>query len=171
VVITALAVLIVGGLHFDAHWPGTGGRPWGSHGLVPSGLASFCWAVTRGVSAYWFHPQALAQFRPAEIGWMGVSLSAIVALIVGLTRIVRRLPLSAGVLHLEAVLARAALAVMALFAAAAGAWVFTGKPVGPTGVYSVGAIDVVGLVAMGIALLAGGQAARRIHVASRSVTV
>lgn len=167
----ALAVLIVGGLHFDAHWPGSRGRPWGSHGLVPSGVAAFCWAVTRGVSSYWFHPHELAQFTGAEIGWMACSVASIVALMVGLTVIVRRLPLSPAVLRFEALLARAACAVMALFAAGAGAWVFTGKPVGPTGVYSVGIIDVVGLAVIGVALLTAARAARQIGLATRSATV
>jgi hypothetical protein len=167
-VISALAVLIAGGLRFDAHWPGSGGRPWGSHGLIPSGLASFCWAITRGVSAYWFHPQALIRFDAAEVGWMATSLVAIVTLIVATTKIIRRLPLTESVLRYEAVLARIALAGMSLFAAAAASWVVSGKPVGPTGVYSVGAIDVVGLVVMGIALLTATRAVARIGIATRS---
>jgi hypothetical protein len=170
-VLAAVAQLVVGGLHFDAHWPGSGGRPWGSHGLVPSGLASFCWAITRGISSYWFHPHALAQFNNWEIGWMAVSLGAIVSLIVGLTKIVRRLSLSPRVLRFEAELARGTVAVMGLFAVGAAAWVVAGRPVGPTGVYQVGAIDVVGLAVMGLALFVASNALARMRVAIRSATV
>jgi hypothetical protein len=174
-VLAALALLVVGGLHFDAHWPGSGGRPWGSHGLVPSRLAAFCWAVTRGISSYWFHPHALTRFDNWEISWMAVSLGAIVTLIVGLTKIVRRLSLSPRVLRFEALLARGTVAVMGLFAAGAAAWVVAGRPVGPTGVYQVGAIDVVGLTVMGLALLVARHAlarmSREMSVATRSDTV
>ncbi len=57
------------------------------------------------------------------------------------------------------------LAVMVLFATAAAAWVVAGRPVGRTGVYQVGAIDVIGLVVMGLALAAVGHALLRIKAA------
>jgi hypothetical protein len=49
--------------------------------------------------------------------------------------------------------------------------VVAGRPVGPTGVYAVGAIDVVGLIVMAAALFTAGRAVRHIGVAARSATV
>jgi hypothetical protein len=164
---TALVVLVVGGLHFNAQWPGSGGRPWGSQALVPSGVASFCWAITRGVSSFWFHPHALARFNGGEIGWMVTSLVAIAALVVSSSKIVRRLRLTPRVLRFEAILARMALVVMTLFAVGAAAWVVAGRPVGPTGVYQVGAIDQVGLVVLGLTLATAGRALARIKASGR----
>jgi hypothetical protein len=168
-VVASAGVLVVGGLSFDAHWPGSGGRHWGSHGLIPSSVASFCWALTRGVSAYWFHPRELAQFNGSEIAWMVTSLVAIVTLTVGLTKVVRRIPLSSRVLRYEAALARWALIVMTLFAVSVASWVAFGRPVGPTGVYRVGVIDVIGLGLMGFALLAAHPASARMKTAGRAL--
>jgi hypothetical protein len=160
-------VLLVGGLHFDAHWPGTGGHPWAHHGLVPSGVAAFGWAATRGVTSYWFHPAALARFDAVEIAWMATSLAAIVICCVGLTKIVRRVQLTPRALRFETVVARGALVVMMLFVAGAATWVIADDPAGPTGIYQVGAIDVVGLAVMAVALMASGRALARTRVSGR----
>ena len=163
-------VLVAGGLHFDHHWPGIGGHPWGYHGLVPSGLAAFCWAATRGITAYWAHPAALARFSGSEIGWMAGSLLAISCLVVGLAKTVRRLRLSTRCWVFEAVLARAAVAALAVFAAGAATWVGADAAPGPTGIYRVGAIDVVGICVMAGALVAAGQAARQARSAAARLT-
>ena len=160
-VIVGVGVLIAGGTHFDNHWPGTGGHPWGHHGLVPSGVAAFSWAATRGVTSYWFHPGALARFDAAEIMWMAASMLAILGVVVGMTKVVRRLELTPRVLRYEIAVARSALAVMMLFMAGAGAWVIADDPAGPTGIYRVGAIDVVGLTVMAVAVFASRRALTR----------
>src|SRR5206468_3017335 len=60
--------------HFGNGWPGTGGHPWARTGLVPGGVAAFCWACTLSVSSFWAHPGALAAFPAAELTWMALSL-------------------------------------------------------------------------------------------------
>lgn len=153
------AVLIGGGKHFESHWPGTGGHHWAYHNLVPAGVASFAWAVTRGVSTHWMHPGALGRFPTADIAWMAVSPVAILCVVVGVTTTVRHLQLAPAALRYEANLARAAVTVMGVFAAGAGTWVLADTTPGPTGIYQVGAIDVVVLAVMGVALIAANRAA------------
>jgi hypothetical protein len=88
-----MVTLIIGSCHFGRSWPGTGGRPWAYHDLVPSQVASFNWASTRGITAYWAHPSALRAFSLDEIAWMAVSPVAMVCLVVGAATMVRRLQL------------------------------------------------------------------------------
>ena len=52
-------VMIAGSHHFENCWPGTGAHAWGQQGLVPGGVAAFCWASTLSVSSYWAHPVLL----------------------------------------------------------------------------------------------------------------
>ncbi len=156
--IASAAILALGGRHFENHWPGTGGHRWAYHGLVPSGVAAFGWADTRGVTSYWMHPGALATLGTAEVTWMAISPVAILSLLVGLTKIVRRLELAPRTLIYEANLARAAVAAMVVFAGGASFWVIADGSPGPTGIYQVGAIDFIGLAVMAVTLTGSYQA-------------
>jgi hypothetical protein len=146
-----VAILAVGGHHFANGWPGTHGHPWEHQGIVPGGVAAFSWASTLSVSAYWAHPQALGAFPVQEIAWMLVSPLAIVSVIAGAAKIVRRVDLGPGALRFELRLAQAASAVMVLFVTGACLWVVRGGP-GPRNLFHTGVIDVAGLVAMVTAL-------------------
>jgi hypothetical protein len=146
-----VAVLTAGSRHFENSWPGTGGHPWAYHRLVPPGVSAFVWAATRGVTSYWLHPSALRSFPAIEVAWMAVSVLAIACVVVGLTKTIRRLEVSPAVWRYEANLARATGVVMLAFLTGAASWVFAANPAGPTGVYRVGTIDVVGLVVMAVA--------------------
>jgi hypothetical protein len=152
------AVLAVGGHHFENGWPGTGAHAWGQQGLVPAGVAAFSWAATLSVSSYWAHPAALAAFPAAEIAWMAVSPVALIAGVAGVTGLVRRLDLPPRVLRFEARLAGSAAAVMTVFLAGAGCWVFA-EGSGP-GLLHAGAIDTGGLVVMAVALSVARRAGR-----------
>ncbi|HEX3873846.1 MAG TPA: hypothetical protein VHW26_06850 [Solirubrobacteraceae bacterium] len=157
---TGATVFAVGSHHFGAGWPGTGGHPWAHSGLVPGSIASVGWASTLWVTSYWAHPGALSSFPVAEIAWMAASPAALLTFLLGTTRTLRRLPLSAGVLRYETWLAGAAALAMVGFLAGAGSWVISGGPA-PRGLFRVGAIDDVGLVAMTAAVLVGFRAAQR----------
>jgi hypothetical protein len=159
-------VLVGGSATFQSRWPGTGGHHWAYHGLVPPGVAAFGWAATRSVSAYWWHPEALGKLEAAEIVWMAVSPVAMLLVVVGMIKIVRRLDLSRTVLAYEADLGVGAVVAMATFMGGAGAWVMADAAPGPTGIYRVGAIDVVGLVVLGVALSAAVQAVVHTRIAA-----
>ena len=93
----AAALLIVGSRHFGNGWPGTGGHHWVHQGLVPGGVAAFLWASSLSISSYWAHPGALLGFPAPEVAWMVVSPLALVGMVVGATKILRRVELlSAG---------------------------------------------------------------------------
>jgi hypothetical protein len=154
------AVLIIGGRHVQNGWPGTGGPAWPHQGLVPGGVAAFGWATTLSVSSYWAHPAALAAFPAGEIAWMAVSPAALAGLAAGLSMTVRRLGLPVRVLRYQARLGAAAAAVMAVFVTGAACWVLAGGP-GPRNLFRPGAIDVLALIMMGLALAAGWQALHR----------
>ncbi len=156
-----VAVLTAGSLHFENGWPGTGGHAWAYHGLVPAGVSAFVWAATRGVTSYWLHPSALRSFPALEVVWMAVSVLAIACLVVGLTKAVRRLEVSPAVWRYEANLARAAGVVMIGFFTGAASWVLAANRPGPSGIYRVGTIDVIGLVVMAIAWALAHRAAGR----------
>jgi hypothetical protein len=143
--------LFLGARHFGNGWPGTGGHPWSHQGLVPGGLAAFSWASTLSVSSYWAHPAGLARFPVTEVAWMALSPVAAVCLVVGAAKVVRRLPVSPQVLRYEAKVAGAAWATMAVFLTGCCIWVVDGGP-GPRNLFHAGAIDVVGLVVMAMAL-------------------
>ena len=104
-VLVGAALLIVGSRHFGNGWPGTGGHPWAQQGLVPGGVAAFAWASTLSISSYWAHPFALASFPTAEIAWMAVSPVAMVSLVTGTAKVVRRVELGPRALRLESRLA------------------------------------------------------------------
>ncbi|GAB3965445.1 hypothetical protein GCM10029978_028200 [Actinoallomurus acanthiterrae] len=153
--------LIVGGRHFGRSWPGTGGRPWAYHDLVPSDVASFTWASTRGITAYWAHPRALQAFSTAEIAWMAVSPIAMVCIVVGAAKTVRRLELSPRVLRYETGIGNIAVFGMAVFLTMACGWVLT-RGYGPRGLFHAGAVDVAGLIVMAAALFTAHHARRSI---------
>jgi hypothetical protein len=157
------SVVLLGCRHFAGGWPGTGGHDWGHRGLVPAGPASFGWAATRGISAYWAHPGVLASFPVMEVLWMLLSPLALVALVASSARIVHRLDLSQRVLRYEVVVAAAAVAVELMLALGAGAWVLDNGAPGPTGIYRVGMIDFVGLGVMAAASAVAYRAAIRAH--------
>ncbi len=145
-----LALLVGGARHFGNGWPGTGGHHWTHQGLIPGGVAAFWWATTLSISAYWAPPGALLSFPAAELGWMVVSPLAIVGTAVGVTKIVRRLDMSARLLRYEARIGEVAAAAAAAFLLGSSCWIVDGGP-GPRNLFHAGAIDVVGLAVMSAA--------------------
>lgn len=164
--VTGAGVLVAGGTHFGHGWPGTGGHPWPDRGLVPAPVARFTWATTLWVTSYWVHPESLRSFPAAEIIWMVVSPAALVTMLVGAAGVARSVPLSPRLVGYEACLAGLATATMAVFLAGAGSWVVAADP-GPRGLFSVGAIDVLGLAVMTIGLVVSARAVPRALGAGR----
>lgn len=168
-VVASSVALFLGGQHFGNGWPGTGGHHWAHQGLVPGGLAAFAWASTLSVSSYWAHPAALSHFPASELAWMATSPLGLVVLLTSLVTVLRRLPLSPAVLRYEVRLAAAARGVMALFFAACALWVLGGGT-GPHSLFRVGAIDVIGLVVMALALAGTSGGLRATSWSLRSST-
>jgi hypothetical protein len=154
------AALIVGGRHFGNGWPGTGGHPWPHQGVVPGGIAAFTWASTLSITSYWAHPSFLAAFPLAEVMWMVVSPVAMVCLVVGATKTVRRLALQRRVLRYERWLGNVAVVGMISFLGATGCWLVDGGP-GPRNLFHAGAIDIAALVVMAATLVVAHQAMRQ----------
>jgi hypothetical protein len=154
VFLAGAAVLFAGGRHFGNGWPGTGAH----RGFVPGGLAAFSWASTLSVSSYWAHPSALAAFPAGELAWMAVSPLAIVCAVAGAAVAVRRADLPRAVLRYEIRLAAAACAAMSTLLAGCCCWIAGG---GGTPLFHAGVIDVLAVVVMAVALLAGHRAARQ----------
>jgi hypothetical protein len=165
---SSASAVLLGCRHFAGGWPGTGGHAWGHHALVPAGLASFGWAATRGLSAYWAHPGALASFPIMEMLWMLMSPVALIGLVASSARIVRRLDLSPRVVRYEIIVAAVAVAFALMFVLGAGAWVLDNGAPGPTGIYRVGLIDFAGLGVMAAACATARRAALRARHAIRS---
>ena len=163
------AILIVGTHHFANGWPGTGGHAWSRQGIVPGGVAAYAWASTLFVTSYWAHPTALGGFPASEVAWMIVSPVALATVLVGLAKIVRRLDLSPRVLHYESRLAIAITLAMATFFTGAGMWVFDGGP-GPRNLFHIGAIDMIDLGAITLAMVVTGLAVRRVRVAASGLS-
>jgi hypothetical protein len=157
--VVAGTVLVVGGRHFGNGWPGTGGHPWTHQGLVPGGVAAFTWALTLSVTSYWVHPGGLLSFPAAEIAWMLVSPIALVSVVVGATKIVRRLEASPRLLRFEVVLGEVAALVMILVLGGAASWLVNGGA-GPRNLFHAGAIDLAGVGAMFLSI---GVAYRAFH--------
>ncbi len=153
-------LLVIGSRHFGNGWPGTGGHRWAEQGVVPGGVAAFSWASTISISSYWAHPWALLSFPAAELSWMVVSPLAMVGLVVGAAKTVRRLDLSERTLRYEARLAGVAALAMVVFLGACCGWVVDGGP-GPRDLFHAGSIDVIGLVVMGVALAVVHRAVTR----------
>ena len=160
-VLGGLAVLVVGTHHFANGWPGTRGHPWADQGMVTGGVAAYAWASTLFVTSYWLHPSALAQFPGGEVAWMLVSPVAVAALIVGATRIVRRVDLSPRVVRFERRLGLLAAVTTTIFLTGAALWVVDGGP-GPRNLFHIGSIDVVELAALALLVLVTGRAAGRV---------
>ncbi len=159
--VAGLGVLLVGTHHFANGWPGTGGSPWAHQGAVPGGVAAYAWASTLFVTSYWLHPGALGAFPPSEVVWMFVSPLALASVLVGIAKLLRRVDLSDRVLRHERRLAYAAMVAMATFFTGAGLWVFDGGP-GPRNLFHIGAIDIVDLVALAVAMAITGLAVGRV---------
>lgn len=155
-----VAVMFVGARHFGNGWPGTGGHAWARQGLVPGGVAAFCWAATLSVSAYWAHPAALAAFPAAELAWMAVSPVAMACVVGGTAMAIRRASLPASVLRYEIRLGVAACVIMVVFLSGCCAWLIDGGP-GPRNLFHAGAIDIVAAAVMAVALAVAQQAVRR----------
>jgi hypothetical protein len=162
--VVGIGILVLGGHHFGGGWPGTGGHPWAQRGLVPGRIAAFAWASTLFVSSYWAHPRALLAFPNREIAWMILSPVAVISVVVGAAKTIRRLDLSPRILRYEAGLARMTAVAMIVFLVGCCAWILYGGP-GPRNLFHVGAIDVAGLLIMAIALAVAGRAA---HQAGRA---
>jgi hypothetical protein len=154
------AFLVIGSRHFGNGWPGTGGPPWAHQGLVPGGVAAFTWASTLSVSSYWAHPGTLLSFPAAELAWMAVSPVAIVFLVTGATKTIRRVSLSPRILRYETFLARVAAFGMFTFLLGACTWAIKGGP-GPRNLFHVGTIDMAGIMAMAMALVVSYRAIHR----------
>ena len=72
-------------------------------------------------------------------------------------------------LRYERRLASAAIVAMAAFFTGAGLWVFDGGP-GPRNLFHIGAIDVVDLVALAVAMAMTGLAVRRVSPGPRRLS-
>jgi hypothetical protein len=167
-VVAGLVVLAVGTHHFANGWPGTRGHPWADQGIVPGGVAASAWASTLFVTSYWLHPAALVHFPGGEIAWMIVSPLATVSLIVGATRIVRRLDLPKNVVRYERRLGLVAAVTTAIFLTGAALWVVDGGP-GPRDLFHIGSIDIVELTILALLVLVVGRAAGRVRAADAPV--
>jgi hypothetical protein len=159
--IGGIGILVVGTHHFANGWPGTGGHAWVRQGIVPGGVAASAWASTLFVTSYWAHPAALGAFPAGEVARMVVSPIALASVLVGLAQLVRRLELSPGVLRYERRLTYATTLTMATFFTGAGLWVFDGGA-GPRNLFHIGAIDIVDLGAIVLAMALSGLAVRRV---------
>jgi hypothetical protein len=91
---------------------------------------------------------------------MAIAPLAIAFTAAGAARTVARLSLSPRVLRFEAVLASAATIAMLGFLGGAAAWALGGHP-GPRRLFSAGAIDVLDLAMMALALAVALRIARR----------
>jgi hypothetical protein len=168
-IMTGAAVLFAGARHFENGWPGTGGHLLFHQGLVPPGVAAFCWATTMWITSYLAHPQVLGTFPAAQLTWMALSPAAACCLIFGTGQFLRRLDRSPGVLRYETWLARAATAAMILYIGAALRWLASpGTGVMPA--FHVGSIDVAAMAVLVLAVVAGGQAIRGAELARSLIT-
>jgi hypothetical protein len=158
--VAGAAVMFVGARHFGNGWPGTGGHAWARQGLVPGGVAAFCWAATLSVSAYWAHPAALAAFPAAELAWMAVSPVALACVAGGTATAIRRIGLPASVLRYEITLGYAACATMVVCLSGCCAWLIDGGP-GPRNLFHAGVIDIIAAAVMAVAFAVAQQAVRQ----------
>ena len=91
---------------------------------------------------------------------MAVSPVAIVSVVAGTAKMLRRVELSPRSLRYEARIARLAAFTMLAFLLGSCAWVINGVP-GPKDLFHTGAIDVAGILAMAAAVAVGHRASRR----------
>jgi hypothetical protein len=104
---------------------------------------------------------ALGGFPVSEVAWMAVSPVALASVLIGLSKLVRRLDLSSRVLVYERRLTYATSLAMATFFTGAAMWVFDGGP-GPRNLFHIGAIDMIDLGVIALAMLVTGLAVRRV---------
>jgi hypothetical protein len=151
------AALVTGGIHLAAHWPVRG------HSGVPASLASFAWAETFSINAYWAHPGTLSLMHPARLAWMLASPIALIVLLASATVLLRRVELSMRVLRFHTRLLSAALLAMVPMLGAAAAWVLASQHATDAAVQT-GTLDLVLVAGMGAALAAVVRTTRRIVV-------
>jgi hypothetical protein len=156
------AVLLAGGRYFSAGWPGVGGHHWTGRTLVPSGAASFCWAITLSVTSYWVHPAALARFPAQEVGWMIVSPIAFLAVVVGVAKVVRRTELPASVTRYLGRLMAPAASTMFVFLLGVSFWIAAAPGRHPL-LFRTGLVDLAGAAVMACALLLVRRASQGIR--------
>ena len=96
---------------------------------------------------------------------MVLSPVALVATLVCLAKVVRRLDLSSPVLHYERRLTLTVTLAMVAFFTGAGMWVFDGGQ-GPRNLFHIGAIDLIDLGALALAMVVAGLAVRRVGAAT-----
>jgi len=158
VLAAALAVLVVGGRHFENNWIGTGGH----HALIPSGVAAFIWALTLSITSYWGHPSLLVTLPASERAWMALSPFVLAIAVASATILVRRVRLPPRVAAFEARLGLLGCIAMAAFIACFGVWLtervglMPGLPVG----VSIGATNATIIALLALALAVAAQAAR-----------
>jgi hypothetical protein len=157
-VLAGTGVLFFGARHFQNGWPGTGGHLLVHQGLIPAGLAAFCWAATMWITSYLGHPAALATFPATQLAWMGLSAIASAAVVAGLARFLRRTDRSPAELRYGTWLGLAASAGMLLFIAGAVRWLIS--PGGGVPAFHVGSVDLAAMTLLVLALLVNGQALR-----------
>jgi hypothetical protein len=168
-IVTGLAVLVIGSRHFQNGWPGTGGHLLAHQGGVPGGVAAFGWSATMWITSYWAHPAALAGFPAAQIGWMVLCPVAIGSVITGAVRLLRRVPLSPRAFRYETRVACAALAASAAFLAGGLCWLSAADGgQRPEALFRAGAIDRAGFAVLALAVLGCAAAARQARAAVRA---
>jgi hypothetical protein len=158
VLAASLAVLFVGGRHFENNWIGTGGH----HALIPSGVAAFIWALTLSITSYWGHPALFGTLPADERAWMALSPFVLAVAVASCTVLVRRARLSRWVAAFEAGLGLVACVTMAAFVACYGVWIAARvrlHPDLPVGI-SVGATNATIVALLVLALAVAAQAAR-----------
>ncbi len=169
IVLAGAAVLFFGARHFQNGWPGTGGHQLVHQGLVPAGVAAFCWAATMWVSSYLAHPAALAAFPAGQLAWMAISAIAAGAVIGATGRFLRRLNWSPGDLRYATWLGRAGSGAMLIYLGGAVLWLISpGGGMMPA--FHVGSIDLAAMALLAVALLVNGQALRGTAAARLALT-
>jgi hypothetical protein len=147
--------LVAGGRHLATHWHVLVGS--GPSALpIPDSAASFGWAETFSVSTFWAHPRLLLSMPVTRLGWMVLSPLALIAALVAVSVLLRRLDLSASVMHFEARIAKAAVLGMLPMLSAATWWVITSQHYANAGLRA-GSLDL-----LLIGVMAGAVAAARI---------
>jgi hypothetical protein len=158
--LAGIATLTVGAIAFHAGWAVTRGQPWSQQSIGPSGPASFLWASTLSVSAYWAHPAIVLALPPSEIAWMLISPAALVASIIGGTKILRRLDLSTRLFSFLGRAAQVATAGLGLFVFGTLLWLIDGGG-GPAHLFQAGTVDRVGLLVMTATLIVSLRSTQR----------
>ena len=162
VMVLSAVVLVLGSRYVGVRWPGTGGHAWMAQGIVPKGVASFCWALTMWVSSYWAHPGALGRFPVVEVAWMIISPVATLAFVAGLGVTLRRIELRAGFLTFIRAVVPLVSGAMIIFVAGACLWLVSGATRHPV-LFHTGIIDDTSLACMVLALLAARAVGGRLQ--------